>query len=279
MNNQSPAEPFLEPPQKLSFFQVFIQKANSSEKKLIIFLCIIFGMSSSMILGIPIVFQEPRLICLPENTECTEEIACFQDYLIDMENGPRSFTAEFGLICDKKPEKAFAITLSFVGVFIGCLMSTFIIVSAKRRKLCLSVFGLILGISLLGMRFSTDSFFIISLLICMATFCFMYINTYSYLFIGENFKGELAGFVTIMYSVTWACTGIFYSIFAFLIKADWKIFVITTGIISLVGGFGLMLINPGQVSEKPQAQMTENENFELEELDDVKESEVDFLFF
>lgn len=263
----------LEPPVKLSFFQIFIQKANPTEKKLIIFICIIFAMSSSMILGIPIVFQDPMLICLPENEVCSEEIACSQEYFIDMDNGPKSFTAEFGLICDEKPEKAFAITLSFVGVFIGCLMSTFIMVSAGRRKLCLSLLGILLGAALLGMRFAVDSFFVISILICLCTFCFMYINTFSYLFIGENFKGELAGFVTIIYSVTWACTGIFYAIFAYLIQANWRLFVITTGIISLVGGIGLFLINP----ERKLQKQTSGDP-EIEELNDEKEEPEVFLF-
>lgn len=228
--------------QKLSFFQIFFQKASRSEKKIIIFICLIFSMSSAMILGIPIVFQDPKIICTSTNEECSEEIACTEDYSIDLVTGPNSFSAEFGLICEKKSEKTLAITLGFVGVFIGCLMSTFILVSPQKRKSCLSFFGILLGASLLGMIVAEESFFIISLLVGLASFCFMFINTFAYLFIGENFEGELAGFVTIIYSVTWAFTGVFYSIFAYSINANWRIFVVLTGALSLFAGFGLLIL-------------------------------------
>ena len=236
-------EPLLAPPEKkLSFFQIFIQKASPSEKKIIIFICSLFSMSSTMILGIPIVFKDPKLICLPQNEECLEEVACQTgDFYVDMITGPKSFSAEYELVCDKKSMKTFAITLSFVGIFVGCLMSTFILVQPKNRKAFLSFFGLLLSVSSWGMIFFQSSFFSISLLIALSTFSFMYINTFSYLFIGENFKGELAGFVTIIYSVTWAFTGIFWAIFAFLINADWRIFVVFSGILSAVGAIGLFM--------------------------------------
>ena len=194
-----------------------------------------------MVLGIPVVFMDPKLICLPQKIECFEEEACYSDFYIDMETGPKSFSAQFQLICEKKSQKTLAITLSFVGIFVACIMSTFILIHAKRRKNFLAFFGVLLSFSLLGMLFFQNSFFTIALLITLATFCFMYINTFSYLYINENFKGELAGFVTIIYSVTWAFTGVFFAIFTFLINADWRIFVFFTGIASMIGGVGLFM--------------------------------------
>ena len=241
----SPKEPLL-PPEKLSFFQIFFKTASPSEKKIIIFICLIFGMSGSMILGIPIVFKDPKIICMPGNIECSEENACFQDFYIDSNTGPNSFSADFSLICDKTHEKTFAITLNFVGVFIGCLMSTFLLIKPKNRQFYLSLLGLLQGFSLFGMLLFQNSFFIISLLICFNTVCFMYINTFSYLFIGENFKGELAGFVTIMYSVSWAITGIIFAILAILIDANWKIFVFLTGITGILAGIGLFFVKSEQ---------------------------------
>ena len=118
-----------------------------------------------MVLGIPIVFKDPKLICLPENFECLEEKACLGDYYIDQITGPKSFSAEFGLVFDQKSQKTFGITLSFVGIFVGCIMSTFVLVSAKRRKGYLAFFGLLQGLSILAMIVFQNSFFIICLLI------------------------------------------------------------------------------------------------------------------
>lgn len=235
---------------KLSFFQIFTQLANKNQKRLIIFLCLLFSSSAAMVLGIPIVFKEPIIICLPENTQCSEEQACFQDFYIDLQNGPSSFTAEFGLVCENKPQKTFAITLSFFGILLGCICTTFIPVNQRKRKTYLGILGIVMGLSLWSMRFSETYFLGISVEISICTFCFMSINTFSYLFIGENFKGELAGFLTIMYSACWAFTGIFYALFAYLINADWKIFVMATGTMGIFSSFGLLLTKNDAIYEE-----------------------------
>lgn len=242
-------EPFLSQ-KKLSFFEIFIHLANKNQKRLIVFLCILFSSSASMILSIPIVFKDPLIICLPENSSCLEETACQQEHFIDLENGPLSFSAEFNLICENKTQKTFAITLNFIGIFIGCLLSTFLLASAKRRKMYLGILGLILAACLFGMLFSENSFMVISFLISICAFCFIYINTFSYLFIGENFRGELAGFVTIIYSVAWAITGILYAAFAFFTNANWKLFVIFTGITALIGGLGVLITKNDTIFEE-----------------------------
>lgn len=238
------------PQRKLSFFEIFTYLANRNQKRLIIFLCILFSSSASMILGIPIVFKDPVIICLPENSICLEETACQQEHFIDLENGPLSFSAEFHLICENKTQKTFAITLNFIGIFVGCFFSTFILVSAKRRKTYLGILGLILTACLFAMLFSENSFIAISFLISVCAFCFIYINSFSYLFIGENFRGELAGFVTIIYSVSWAITGIFYAIFAFFTNFNWKLFVIFTGVTALIGGLGVLTTKSDTIFEE-----------------------------
>ena len=238
-------DPLLPSKEPLSFFQIYIQLATKSQKLLIIFICLVFAMSGSMILGIPIIFKDPKIMCISgaETKDCTEEEACsVNHFFIDMDTGPRSLSAEYELICDNKGQKTFAITMSFVGVFAGCLMATFLLALPQRRKFYLSLLGFLLSFSLIGMIIFQSSFMIISILIGAAGFCFIYINTFAYLFIGENFKGELAGFVTIIYSVTWAITGISYSIFAYLIRADWKIFAGVNGVISFCAGLGLFLV-------------------------------------
>ena len=106
-------EPLIPPQQeqKLSFFQIFFQKTLKNQKKTILLLCLLFSMSSAMIFGVPILFKSPKIICLPEKEECFEEIGCLQQHEIDFENGTKSLSADYGLICENKSPKIFAVSL------------------------------------------------------------------------------------------------------------------------------------------------------------------------
>lgn len=157
------APPKKDPP--LSLLQIFKQKATPNEQKIIILACFIVAMSGSLLLGIPILFKDPKLICLSENIVCFEDTACSQDYNIDLKTGPKSLSSEFGLVCEQKQQKTFAITMSFLGIFLGTITSTFILFHAKWRQFLLSLASLIIGASMLGMLCFSDNFFMISILI------------------------------------------------------------------------------------------------------------------
>ena len=105
----------------------------------------------------------------------------------------------------------------------------------------LSIASLIIGSSMLGMIVFSSNFFIISILIFTTNYGFVYINVYSYLYIAENFKGELAGFVTIMYSFVWAMAATLYAIIGLCTDANWRFYCAFTGTLSIVAGVGFLL--------------------------------------
>ena len=243
-----------EPP--LSFLQIFSKLATPNEKRLIIFAGFIYAMSGTLLLGLPILFKDPKIICLASNEICYEDTACFQDYYIDLETGSKSFSAEFSLICQNKPQKIFAITLSFMGIFMGTLASTFILIHPRRRQLFLSVAALLVGFSMIGMIAISNNFSFISVLIFTTNFGWVYINVYSYLYIAENFKGELAGFVTIMYSVVWGIAGTLFAIIGLCTDANWRFYCGITGSLSVFAGVGFLLTK----SEKKYEMANEKED-------------------
>ena len=120
----------------------------------------------------------------------------------------------------------------------------------------MGVLGGILGLSLILMTFTKEFDYIVGL-IGVASFCFMYINTYSYLFISENFEGALASFVTLMYSTFWAISGILYAIFAHFTKASWKPLCLICGLFGLLGGVLLLLTREEEKERKENGKRRE----------------------
>ena len=243
----------------LTFLEVFSKLATPTEKKLIICACFIVAMSGTLLLGIPILFKDPKIICLPSNEVCFEDTACSQDHYIDIVNGPQSFSAEFSLICNNKPQKIFAITMSFMGIFVGTLTSTFILFHPRRRQLLLSIASLIIGVSLLGMLVFSSDFFIISILIFTTNYGFVYINVYSYLYISENFKGELAGFVTITYSIVWAIAATGFAIIGLCTDANWRFYCGVNGFLNVIAGIAFLLTKNEKIYDNDEHDQTTNE--------------------
>ena len=200
-----------------------------------------------------------------------------------MENGPKSISTDFSLVCEQKSLKTLAITINFIGIFVGCACSSFILIESRKRQAFLGVLGGILGLSLILMTMM-KKFELIVGLIGVASFCFMYINTYSYLFISENFEGDLASFVTLMYSTCWALIGILYAIFAYFTNASWKPLCLICGFLGLLGGILLLLTqfdekgitDNGRTKEKEEKQKEEaakkEEGRKKEELQQESES-------
>jgi Major Facilitator Superfamily len=229
--------------------------SSSLNKRRIPLLLLLFSISSCPILCIPIFFQDPLPLC-PNLSSSTPSQCTFDcsSPIFDLENGPNSISADFGIICEQKSLKTLAITINFIGIFLGCACSSFILIDKKKRQQFLGILGGVLGASLILMTV-TKSFDVVVALIGLASFCFMYINTYSYMLISENFSGALASFVTLMYSTFWAFTGIFYAIFAHFTKASWKPLCILCGILGLIGGILLFILK-----EKEYLNKNSNEN-------------------
>lgn len=196
-----------------------------------------------------------RLIPSSNSHECKLDCSAL---LFDLENGPRSISTDFSLVCEKKSLKTLAITINFIGIFVGCVCSSFILIESRKRQAFLGVVGVILGLSLILMTITKNFEFIVGL-IGIASFCFMYINTYSYLFISENFEGGLASFVTLMYSSWWALFGILYAIYAQFTNASWKPLCLICGLLGLLVGILLLLTQMDEKENKDHKKKNEKE--------------------
>lgn len=225
-----------------------LRLASPSDRKVSFLLIFLFSASASIMLGVPIMFKEPLIYCQDHQNNtfvCSESDACSGNfnYFIDKVNGPKSFTSDFELICENSAGKRFALTMNFFGFFVGCLFITFFVVSASRRKLFICLTSIIYGLSLILMLFFPESLFLISILLFVVSFCFIYINAYIYVFITENFIGDLASSMMILVNIGIAIAGISFAIFAFFINSNWKIYLGVSGLLMTGGGVYFWGIN------------------------------------
>ena len=220
-----------------------IKLASPQDRQAAYMLIFLFAASASISLGVPIMFKDPLIYCIDKDNNkyiCSEVEACSNNdnisYYIDKINGPRSFTTDFELICENSAQKRFALLLNFLGFFVGCIVITFFVIGASIRKRMISLYSIIYGISLLLMLVLSDSLFVISILLFISSFCFICCNAYIYVFITENFIGDLASSLMILVNVGWALAGIFFAIFAYFINSDWRLFLGVGGILMASGG-------------------------------------------
>lgn len=220
-----------------------LKLASSHDRNASFVLIFIFSVSVSVMIGVPIMFKEPLIYCLDSNNNnstfvCTEVEACSNNYIyyIDKVNGPRSFTTDFELICENSSKKRVALTMNFFGFFVGCFIITFYTISASVRKNVIGFFSFVYGVSLILMLVFSDSLFLISIFLFIASFSFICLNAYIYVFITENFVGDLASSMMILVNIGAASWGMFFAAFAFFVNSNWRLFLGLAGVLMTIGG-------------------------------------------
>lgn len=245
--------------EKRGYFETFIS-SSFSKKKLLLSLSILFSISGTLQIGVPLLFKDPLIYCINENNikyECLEEEVCNSNnkFIIDIENGSKSLTSYHSLICEKSSEKRIAITLNFVGCFLGEILLTFFLVSPAKRKNAICLAGFLLGCCYVLMIVFQDHFYFISILMCLGSIFSVYINTYSYMYSNENFKGIVVGLSIFLFCFIWALFGICLAIISYYTMAEWKFFAAFCGVISFFGTFSFFFsineekLNPEDHSE------------------------------
>lgn len=196
--------------------------------------------------GIPLLFKEPLIYCTNEITnqvfECSEFIACSNyesHYDIDRTTGSLSITTQYSLICQKAYEKRWTLTCMFLGLLASAFSQIFFIFDSSKRKLLLFFGGTCLSVSLflmLCVDWFNISYSFMPWLFFLGGVGALYINTHSFVFINENFKGELAGFALLMLSLVKGLVGMVFVIISYLFNADWRVFTAAGLFLSLGSG-------------------------------------------
>ena len=219
---------------KPSFYSV-LSNATTSQKLLIFFLILLFTCNSNLTIEIALLFKEPLIICTDPITQtkfqCSEITACSYNYpfFIDKVNGPYSFTAEYELICENSAKKRFALTSIYVGYLAAAACQIAYMIDANRRKWFIAGAGyaVILSYFVMLMVDKLDfDFIIIAFFFFVAGMGGMYYTTYIFIFINENFKGDLASIATLIISIGWGSAGIFYTVIGYFVNCDWRVLVI-----------------------------------------------------
>ena len=217
------------------YLSVFLESSLST-KKLILSLTCLFCMAGSLCLGLPILFKEPAIFCkFHENDsfeKCSEIKACQSlIYEIDYVDGPQSLSTKYNLICDRSVLKKWTLTMNYVGGFTAEICLTIFLISSYYRKLFISMADLILGCSFAAILIFQNSFYIMTAMIFLGSFCCVYINTYSYMFVNETFKGDINGFCIFLFCVVWAAFGMLLAIIGYLSDSNWKVYSFTISVI------------------------------------------------
>ena len=274
-----PSTPLMEPPpQKPNLWQVFRDFASPEQKKIIVLINLIFTMCTSVVIGLSILYKEPIILCSASLTSpftiCSEDKACHSPfYQIDLINSPQSLSTEFSLICSDSAKKRLALTCCFCGMLIGCIFSTFVMIPKKRRLLVICFHGFLFSFALITMLFCTN-FYLIGGFTGVAAFCYLLLNNNAYLYARENFSGELAGFTTISFNVCWALMGMSFAIMNYFTNANWKIFLLVSGVISFISSIVLTLI--ALKSPKAVESSMKRPDEEVDDVFEVEEKEKGF---
>ena len=226
------------------YLSVFLESSLTT-KKLILSLTCLFCMAGSLCLGLPILFKEPSIFCkFYENDnfeKCSEVKACQSfSYEIDYIDGPQSLSTKYDLICQRSVLKKWTLTMNYVGGFAAEICLTVILISGNHRKLFISMAALILGISFTTIIIFQNSFYMMTAMIFLGSFCCVYINTYSYMFVNETFKGDINGFCIFLFCVVWASFGMLLAVIGYLTDSNWKAYSFTISLICYCSFFAFI---------------------------------------
>lgn len=245
------------------FFQ-----STFSEKISVISIVMLFSASSIFFTPLAILFKEPEFICTNNETKsdfvCSENLACSYEFpfKIDKENGSHSFATDFGLICEASSYKRLALSCIFFGYSLAAFLQTFFIVDSKKRKLfiLLGGFGLSLSLFLMLVVFYLGLDFIWIIALCFISgVAVIYINCYAYVFVSENFRGEIAALAIVLMNVIWGIEGIVFALIGYFTNADWKVIIgfgclstLATGIL-----FGISKPKKNEITPSDQEDLEE----------------------
>lgn len=244
------------------FFQ-----STFSEKISLISLVLLFSASSIFFIPLAILFKEPDLICTDNENKseftCSENLACSYEFpfKIDKANGSHSIAADFELICEASSYKRLALSCIFFGYSLAAILQTFFIVDSKKRKLfiLLGGFGLSISLFLMIVVFYLSADFIWIVILCFISgIAVIYVNCYAYVFVSENFKGEMAALAIVLMNVVWGIEGIVFALLGYFTNADWKA-IIGFGCLSTLASGILFCFSK---SEKKKITSYEQEDYE-----------------
>ena len=123
---------------KENFLEVIYNHGNANNRKLLLAISLFYGLSSLYIIGYPLWFKEPDIICHRKLGEidslCSEVEACKIGNYTIIRNSSLSFTSEKGLICEKAEIKRKTISFSLLGYILGMLVNMTFPITAKNRK-------------------------------------------------------------------------------------------------------------------------------------------------
>lgn len=249
------------------FFQI-ISEASSTDKILVLLISLLYSATSILSVTLPILFKDPTIYC--ENPDdktlflCSEKIACSNEfkYFIDKENGPKSFSSEYELICDNSSLKRLALTFYYLGYLVAAILQILIVIEDSKKKNMMFKGGLAIFLGLILMilfnKFGLDFQFICYLFFINGIW-FIYVNTYCLIYIGEKMSHELSGVAIVSMCAIWGIFGIFYALLGYFTNANWKILILVASLFIFVCSFGIFLINPNKKNNTDEENEVETE--------------------
>ena len=262
------------------FFTILFQ-TTPSQKILIFFLLLLFSCSGILSVCLALLFKEPLIYCIDPITkisfECSEITACTHEYAfyIDKEAGPHSFSSQYELICEGSAQKRLALTCIFFGYLLAAIMQTVYLINPSQRRLFIGLGGYAMGIGyfiMLLINWFDGDFVAIAWLFLLPGFGSVIVITYVYIFINENFKGELCSVLIIMLDAAWGVSGISFAVLGYVVRCDWRIILGLCSTIMFVGSSYLLF------AKKPLETII-NDNNEYEEEEDVPEENINVLSY
>ena len=201
------------------------------QRRLLIFLCVMYSFYSFIYIIIPILFYMPQIYCNNSDGSqhlCSEAEACLNKYGFDFANDKISLITKFNLICDKKYMDLMGKNYIYFFSGIGCLIISYLS-DYYGRKFMLLVSGIAL---MFGVSFGlTDTY---NKIIVGVGFCYCAMETslnFSMVYCNETVGSRLRSrIMSIMFLC--GCISLVIANLQSFIFSSYKIYFILPGIVN-----------------------------------------------
>ena len=230
-----------------------LNRLSKLEISWIICSSLLYGFYSSAVIGIPLMFQEPLLLCKDNSNtkgffKCLEEYACLNSNSLNIiidPKGPKSLRADFKLICEETKTLRFSMFIIFLGGLIGCLINFLFKVETKNKKILLGFNALFLyGIPSLLCLIYYDNLNYISIFLSIQSISYLILLAYFFNFINEIFEEKIYGLITTFCSLIYGVFGIIHPMVNYFFHSNWKTVLVLNSLGGIFCGIFILILPP-----------------------------------
>ena len=220
--------------------------STKEEKKLLFSISLLYGIASIALVGYPLWFKEPGLLCKGDGVwkECSELTACAsEEYMIDEKNSIFSLVADFKMVCEKgRTVRRRVISIGLSGYFLGLFFNSFLVdIEAHGRKKYIAKTGLLFSAAAFSsVYFFSSNVYLVGVCISIMSMCYGIIFANCINFIYEAFEPKFSEVAYIIMSLFWGIFGVIFPSLSLISSTNWKILNLFCAVCAASTGYWML---------------------------------------